>query len=135
MPKPNYTRTEYLEINAGWKRLEDYATIRGRMGEIREIREILAEARREIGDQTTARGLLACQFIEALEIKPTINLAGLWQSPRYSREMMAYAWHTESRDGLQDPEFEPAYAALLTASEHHKRARRRLAGLSEEVSA
>lgn len=129
----HYTRTEYLEINAGWKRLEDYAEIRGRMGELREIREILAEARREMGDQTEARGVLACRFIEALEVKSSINLASLWQMPRHSREMMAYAWNTESRDGLQDDEFNKAYAAMLTAADHHRAARRRLAGLASPL--
>lgn len=126
---PIYNPTEHKAINAAWKALEHYAQSRGRMGEVRELREILARARRELDDQTDARGLLLSMFVEALD-DDRPDLSQIWQWPPYTREIKAYAWHTLRREGPNDDEWAPMAKAAAEARQQRINAKRRASGLA-----
>lgn len=120
---------EHKTIVAGWRTLTDYAEIRGRMGETRELHAILTAARKELGDLTDAKGLLLSMFIEALDDERP-NLAEIWQWPPYTREIKAYAWHTLKREGPKDEEWLAAVEAAEGARKARINSKRRASGLA-----
>lgn len=124
------TPAEHKIINDAWGELEAYAEQHGRMGEVGELRTILAAAKRELGRTVDARGLLLSMFVEALDDDKT-RLADMWLWPGYTRDIKAYAWHTNERHGRDDVAWLSAASAATDARAARINAKRRASGLSE----